>query len=101
MGNVIPIHALFDESFGPNVQRDFDPRVLVRDAEVIVAVDVMSQEHSIVYGRKLLTEIAAGTTSLRDLWTLKVELDMRSEDLLKLLMLVLVTKGVVDYRPRP
>ncbi len=101
MDKVIPINALFDESFGPNLQAEFDPRAVIHDAEVIVAVDVMSQEQSLVYGRKLLTEMATGATPFRDVWTLKVTLDVTLGELAKLLMLVFVTKGVVDYRPRP
>jgi hypothetical protein len=100
MDNVVPINALFDESFGPNLQAEFDPRALILDAELIIAVDVMSREQSLVYGRKLLTEMATGATSFRDVWTLKVTLDMKSGELAKLLMLVFVAKGVVDYRPR-
>jgi hypothetical protein len=93
--------ALGHQQASPNLQAEFDPRALIQDAEVIVAVDVMSQEQSLVYGRKLLTEIAAGATPFRDVWTLKNTLDMKSGELAKLLMLVFVAKGVVDYRPRP
>jgi hypothetical protein len=101
MDDVLPINALFDGSFGPNLKADFDPRVVMRQAELIIAVDVMSNEQSLVYGRRLLTEIATGKTSNRELLTLKISLDMESDELARLLLLVFVAKGVVDYRPRP
>jgi len=101
MQNVVPINALFDESFGPNIQDGFDARALMRDAEVIVAVDVMSQKESLVYGRKLLTEMHLGKIPWRDVLMLKVSLDTKSEEFTKLLLLVLATKNVVDYRHYP
>lgn len=100
MDDVLPINSLFDGSFGPNLKADFDPRVVIRQAEVIIAVDVMSREQSLVYGRKLLNEMATGKIPNRELRGLRISLDMESEELAKLLMLVFVTKGVVDYRPR-
>ena len=99
--DMLPINAFFDGSFGPNLKADFDPRVVMQQAELIIAVDVMSREESLVYGRRLLTEIVTGKTPNRELRTLRISLDMESEELAKLLMLVFVAKGVVDYRPRP
>jgi hypothetical protein len=101
MDDVLPINTLFDGSFGPNLKADFDPRVVMRQAELIIAVDVMCREESPVYGGRLLTEIVTGKTPNRELRTVKISLDMESEELAKLPMLVFVAKGVVDYRPHP
>jgi hypothetical protein len=45
--------------------------------------------------------MATGKIPNRELRGLRISLDMESDDLAKLLMLVFVAKGVVDYRPLP
>ena len=52
---VVLINTLFDETIGPNIRVGFDARAVMREAEVMVPVDVVSQEPSLVYGRKMHT----------------------------------------------
>jgi hypothetical protein len=94
----IPIHALFaEDGINPNEKLTPDPRHVMADAEVVVAVDVMSGNESLMYGRRILERVVAGTLD-RDPEVLKVELDMETDDLERLAALVQVTKGFHEYR---
>jgi len=73
----------------------------MRAVELIIAVDVMSRVEPLVYGRKLLSQLANRKTPNRELWTLRISLGMDSDELAKLLLLVFAAKVVVSYRPRP
>lgn len=92
----ISIESLFDETWtGPNQAKD--PRRTVADAQLIIGIDVMSQQQFLVYGRKILEEILK-TGVARKLPTLFVALDQETDELEKLVALVQVVKGYDDYQ---
>ncbi len=91
----IPIAALFDKSTGPNLSKD--PRRSLADARVIIGVDVMSQRKFVVYGRKVLEEIAKGGAEQR-IPVIYVAIDQETDELERLIALVTVLKGHHDYR---
>jgi hypothetical protein len=92
----IPIHALFDENgTGPNPGAN--PSTVIRDASVIVGVDVMSGREFLVFGRQAL-EAASNSDKPIDMAVLKVALDQETDELERLLALVHVIKGQHDYR---
>ncbi len=93
--NVIPIDALFNEELGPN--ESDDPREALQEAEVILAVDVMTQKEAVVFGKELLQEIASGKNAA-SVAMLRIGLDIETDELEKLLALVQVMKGYHDYR---
>jgi hypothetical protein len=96
MHDVIPIAALFDHALGPNLADD--PRGLLQSADVIVAVDVMSQAEALIYGREALTRISKSREA-DELGVMKVGLDVETDELERLIALVRVIKGHDDYRP--
>jgi len=94
----IAIHALFDANgISPNEQLTPHPRDVMSQAEVVVAIDVMSGHEALVYGRRILDRVAAGRLD-RDPVVLKVALDMEIDELEHLLALVQVLKGRHEYR---
>lgn len=94
----ISIHALFAaDGINPNDDVEPHPRDLMTSAEVVVAVDVMSGRESLLFGRRILEQVVAGSLD-RDPVVLKVELDMETDDLERMLALIRVTKGHDDYR---
>jgi len=96
----IPIHALFaEDNINPNEEWEIDPRQLVDSADVVLAVDVMTGNKALVYGRSALEEIAQSGKG-RKLEVLEVELDMETDELERLLALMRVMKGHDDYQPR-
>ncbi|MFM7832433.1 MAG: hypothetical protein ACKPJD_11610 [Planctomycetaceae bacterium] len=52
-------------------------------------------------GRQIAYRNAPWKIPWEDVWMLKVSLDTKSEEFTKLLLLVLATKNVVDYRHYP
>jgi hypothetical protein len=47
---VIPIAALFDEGLGPNLSGPGDPQRELREADIIMGIDVMSERQFLVFG---------------------------------------------------
>lgn len=93
--NIIQIDALFDHGVNPNTE--IDPRKLLDEAEVIIGVDVMSQREFLLFGRDLLKKIAEQGHSEKPS-LLKIKLDQDTDELEKLIALLLVVKGQVDYK---
>ena len=95
----VPFHALFGEdNINPNDHLDRDPSAVIAAADVVFAQDVMTGHRALVYGRKLLERIAADkTTETRTV--LVVAVDMDTDELERLIALVLVVKGCHDYQP--
>lgn len=94
----IPFHALFaPDNLSPNDDLAENPRDIVSAAKVILAVDVMSGDRSLVFGRELLERIAAADIA-QGAEVLGVELDMETDELEHLVALVRVVKGHDDYQ---
>jgi thymidine kinase len=94
----ISIHALFAaDSIKPNESLNVHPRELMASADVILGVDVISQDEALFFGRRTLEQVAAGTES-REVSVLKVELDMDTDEVERLAALVQVVKGHHDYQ---
>ncbi len=94
----VPFHALFAaDNVNPNDSFGGNPRDVVSAAEVIFAIDVMSDHEAIVFGREVLEGIAAGGVA-HGIETLGVELDMETDELERLVALVRVVKGHDDYQ---
>jgi len=93
---VIPIAAFFDEGLGPNLSAPGDPERELREAEVIVGVDVMSERQFLVFGRDTLKRIRTSGNA-EGVRMLSIALDQDTAELEKLLALVQVVKGHHDY----
>jgi hypothetical protein len=93
----IPIDALFDEAgTGPN--RAVDYRQVLHDADVVLGKDWMTGNEFLVFGRDFLKGvIESGLTKTAAV--LRIGLDQESEELERLLALMLVVKGRHDYGP--
>ena len=85
----ISIGALFDSDGTANEQA----RRLVKSAEIVVAVDVMTEDSQVVHGRQRLEETIAGSGATRVPIVLEVELDMDTDDLKSLCTLVTAVKS--------
>ena len=97
-GKPISVHALLAaDGAGPNVQPDFDAREIVRAADVILGMDVMTRGTFIVYGREFLNELSNGTRDPQIAAIVKVELDQDSDELASLLALVEEVKGRHEF----
>lgn len=96
--DVIPINALFQESeqskFGVNPE--FDARQLLKDADMILGVNVMNGHEFIAYGRDVLKEIVKSREA-RDVKVVHIGIDQETDELEQLLALVQVVKGHHDY----
>ncbi len=84
----VPFHGLMGWGFG-------DPEILVARAEVVMAVDVMTQVEVLVYGQVNLFHCEFGGTSVT-LRVLAVELDLDSDEIETLATLVEIVKGDHD-----
>lgn len=91
MGRIIPSGA--DEAFGLPTE---SAKGAIAEAEVIVAVDVDSKREAIVYGRRLLEEIADSAESCT-CSVFYVALDENSLELEWLCAAVKSIKGHHDY----
>jgi len=91
-----PIDALFAAD-NANPNPNWNPRRDLKDAEVIIGVDVMSQRPFLVYGRDTVERVAAGGRA-KKVRALAVELDQETEELERLCALVQVLKGRHDYQ---
>jgi hypothetical protein len=91
---VVPINALFDaKGTGPNPE--VDPRAALYVADVVFAVDAMTGNQTVVYGReKLEKTVKRGEAS--NLRILRVGLDMKTDELDRLCALLLAVRGECD-----
>jgi hypothetical protein len=89
----IPIEALFDEGRGPNLHAD--PRRMLCEANVIFVVDVMSQQRVLVYGKDFLESVRKNNVSVPGV-IIAIELDIDTDEWIKLLALVRAIKGHDD-----
>src|SRR4051794_20883002 len=96
-GPTVPIAALFDnEGPRPNPACADEGREVLRGADVIFGVDVMSQEQFVVYGRAALEGVVSSGVPGPQV-VLRVELDQETEELERLIALVRVVKGHDGY----
>jgi hypothetical protein len=90
----VPLNALLDDN------HELDPAAAacadVYAADVILGVDVVSQKQFIVFGRKTLRRLVRGGAG-RGAKVLLIAVDEETEELPKLLTLVMATKGRHDY----
>lgn len=92
----IPINALFDATgLGPNPETD--TRQALRDAHIIMGLDVMSCRKFLVFGRGTQKKIASGRLQVPR--TEFISLDRDTDELDNLIALVQVVKGRHGYRP--
>jgi hypothetical protein len=96
MSEAIPLEAFFGDGYEPNRATATDFPQLLRDADIIIGVDVMSKNEFVVFGRRLLEEIAGGQQG-KFCKILRIAIDHETEELEKLCALVTVTKGYNDY----
>jgi hypothetical protein len=94
-GPIVPIDALFGlHGLEPNV--DADPEPMVRSADIITGVDVMSGHEFLVYGRQTLERIATGTAD-EVVNVPRIALDQETGELESLVAVVKYVKGRHDY----
>ncbi len=88
----IPLEAFFGEHDRTNpVTAD-----LVRQADVIIGVDVMSHQEYVIFGKPALKRISE-TGQPEDLHVLRVAIDAATEDIDKLCGLVMALRGRYDF----
>jgi hypothetical protein len=91
--HTIPFHALFaEDGVNPNLELADDARELLRAADAVVAVDVMTGHKILFYGRTVLDLIATGGLRV-PANAVCIELDMDTDEVGRLLALLLVVKG--------
>jgi hypothetical protein len=90
----IPIAALFGHGTEPNP--NVDVREMVDEADVVLALDVMTQGEHLVFGRGVLAELAVSGEE-RELCVLIISLDQDTDELANLSALVETVKGHHDY----
>ena len=88
----VTIHQLTDDQGTDGAAA----RELLKNAEVIIGVDVMSQREFLVYGRELLSEIGESAAP-REVPVLHVELDQETRELEWLCAAVTALKGRHEY----
>jgi hypothetical protein len=94
---IVPLEAFFDlNGVGPN--RSHDPKPELIAAEIILGVDVMTQNEFLVYGRERLGQILMGNEDV-EVTVLRIGVDQETEELEKLTAMVEVVKGRHDYQP--
>lgn len=95
----ITFDSMFSETWQANRDEDHNPRIILREAEVISVVDANSGCSLVISGRKLLAERIKRAKSDDDVigvkW-LKVSLDFNSYEFPTLLMLVTAVRGGHD-----
>jgi hypothetical protein len=90
----IPLEAFLGE--GLSITTDNAAMISLAEADVILGVDVRSQHEFLLYGRRLLEQIARAGEE-RPYRLLRITVDRTSADLEKLIGLVTVVKGGHDY----
>jgi hypothetical protein len=89
---VIPFDALFGEGVETSPELPIHPHEMLRQADVILGVDVMSRREFLLYGRETLEQIAE-TGQPETIGIVRVELDQESEELEKIAALWEELKG--------
>lgn len=92
----VPIHALLGDGATLNTTMMFDPADIVREAEVIIGIDVMSHYHHLIFGRDLMEATARGNSEQFPK-TLRIELDHDTEELKMAIALVQTIKGYHEF----
>lgn len=93
---VASVHALFDEDgIKPNPREDVVETLW--DAEIITAVDHMTQRETVLFGRKLIARIRRSDQP-RWVNVLRIGLDFDTEELTQLKAIVKAVKGRCDMR---
>jgi len=95
-GETIPFHALYAADGKTLNSEAFDARKVITNADIIFAVDVMTDHMLLVYGREALQRIATGSES-EVLSILKIAIDEETEELHTLLKLLEDLKGRHDF----
>lgn len=96
----IPVNALFSaDDARLNPEQADEIRSWLHEADLIFGTDVMSGHEFIVYGRDLVQRIAQGTPPGEDVRILNIAVDQEeeSDDLERLIALVVTVKGRHDY----
>lgn len=91
-GETIPFHALYAADGKTLNTEAFDARNIITNADIIFAVDVMTDHMLLVYGRDALQRIASGGES-EILSILKIAIDEETDELQALLKLLETVKG--------
>ena len=89
---MIPFDALFGEGVEASSDLPIHPREMLRQADVILGVDVMSRREFLLYGRETLEQIAESGQP-ETIGIVRVELDQETEELAKIAALVEELKG--------
>ena len=93
---IASVHALFDENgIKPNPSEDIVETLW--DAEIITAVDHMTQRETILFGRKLVEQIRRSDQP-RWVNVLRIGLDFDTDELDDLKAIVRAVKGRCDLR---
>lgn len=88
--------SMFDTD-GVSLNRSTDPRPVLAAVDVVMGVDVMSEEEFLVYGRTLLKRVAAKQFT-KPVSVLHVTLDADSDELDRFCDLVAAVRGADDAR---
>jgi hypothetical protein len=94
-----PLAAFFGEGDGPNTSAP-GLRVCLREADVIIGIDVMSGDELLVFGRAFLQELIDSGQASRVARLVEIGIDDGTEDLDRLLTLVRELRGRHDYLGR-
>jgi len=101
MKDGIPLEAFFssdEKELRPNVSDNFDARAILKAADLIFGVDVMSEKEMLVFGKKKLEQIIRkGTAKSLEVLRVLIDGDESSDELEKLIALVQTVKGYHDY----
>lgn len=92
--SIVPFHALVDESSN-GLNLESDSQSLLDEAEVVIARDVMTDYETIVFGRQRFEEYEKEGGIAPSMLT--VGLDIETEELDRLIVLVEDVKGRHDY----
>ncbi|MBX3450952.1 MAG: hypothetical protein KF777_15405 [Planctomycetaceae bacterium] len=91
----ITLESLFDEGARPNLGNH--PWKVIENAEVVIGRDITNHNEFLVYGRKFLEDVA-GMGGQGKVRVVGVELDRGTQQLEKLIAVVLKVKGSHDYK---
>lgn len=92
----VPLAAFFDETGTRPNPETVAPLAQLTEADVVFAVDVMTQRPFLVYGREVLTKIATSGVTARHA-VLAIAVDVETDELERLIALLVTVKGRHDY----